>query len=114
MELDFPGYAIGGLSVGGTKEDMYRILDLTHHLLPEEKPRYLMGVGALKIRWKELKGVDMFDCVPLPDWPATVPLILKRQNYRKECHLCRKILLPLIVNATVMSAKIIRGLILGI
>lgn len=64
VELDFPGYAIGGLSVGEPKEDMYRILDLTHHLLPEDKPRYLMGVGAPEDLVEGVKrGVDMFDCV---------------------------------------------------
>lgn len=64
VELDFPGYAIGGLSVGEPKEDMHRILDLTHHLLPEAKPRYLMGVGAPEDLVEGVKrGVDMFDCV---------------------------------------------------
>ncbi len=64
VELDFPGYAIGGLSVGEPKEDMHRILDLTHHLLPANKPRYLMGVGAPEDLVEGVKrGVDMFDCV---------------------------------------------------
>ncbi len=64
VELDFPGYAIGGLSVGEPKEDMYRILDITHQLLPQEKPRYLMGVGAPEDLVEGVKrGVDMFDCV---------------------------------------------------
>lgn len=62
--LDFPGYAIGGLSVGEPKEDMYRILDLTNELLPANKPRYLMGVGAPEDLVEGVKrGVDMFDCV---------------------------------------------------
>ncbi|CFX94557.1 Queuine tRNA-ribosyltransferase [Syntrophomonas zehnderi OL-4] len=62
--LDFPGYAIGGLSVGEPKEDMYRILDLTHQLLPTDKPRYLMGVGAPEDLVEGVaRGVDMFDCV---------------------------------------------------
>jgi queuine tRNA-ribosyltransferase len=64
VALDFPGYAIGGLSVGEPKQDMYRILDLTHHLLPADKPRYLMGVGAPEDLLEGVKrGVDMFDCV---------------------------------------------------
>ena len=44
--MDLPGYAIGGLSVGEPKEIMYEILDYSTDLLPEEKPRYLMGVGS--------------------------------------------------------------------
>ena len=45
--MDFPGYSIGGLSVGESKEEMNRVLDFTTPLIPENKPRYLMGVGAL-------------------------------------------------------------------
>lgn len=64
VELDFPGYAIGGLSVGEPKADMYRILDLTNQLLPRDKPRYLMGVGTPEDLVEGVKrGVDMFDCV---------------------------------------------------
>lgn len=64
VDLDLPGYAIGGLSVGETKELMYEILEFTVDQLPENKPRYLMGVGSpdALIRGVML-GVDMFDCV---------------------------------------------------
>lgn len=62
--MDFPGYAIGGLSVGEDKATMYSILKFTSDLLPQEKPRYLMGVGALEdILTAVQNGVDMFDCV---------------------------------------------------
>lgn len=62
--MNFPAYAIGGLSVGESKEDMYRILDLTHTLLPLDRPRYLMGVGAPEDLIEGVKrGIDMFDCV---------------------------------------------------
>ena len=62
--LDFPGYAIGGLSVGEPKEVMYRVLEETTPLLPENKPRYLMGVGSPDALFEGvLRGVDMFDCV---------------------------------------------------
>lgn len=62
--LDFPGYAIGGLSVGETKEQMYAILDITTPLLPSAKPRYLMGVGAPEDLLEGIaRGVDLFDCV---------------------------------------------------
>ncbi|MDK2856472.1 MAG: queuine tRNA-ribosyltransferase [Bacillota bacterium] len=64
VALDFPGYAIGGLSVGEPKEVMYEILDLVVPRLPEDKPRYLMGVGSPDCLWEGVeRGVDMFDCV---------------------------------------------------
>jgi queuine tRNA-ribosyltransferase len=64
VSLDFPGYSIGGLSVGEPKEDMYRVLDYTTPLLPENKPRYLMGVGTPDALIEGvMRGVDMFDCV---------------------------------------------------
>ncbi|MGW8225225.1 MAG: tRNA guanosine(34) transglycosylase Tgt [Anaerolineales bacterium] len=63
-ELDFPGNAIGGLSVGETKPEMYRILELLDQVLPEDKPRYLMGVGTPEdIINGVRRGVDIFDCV---------------------------------------------------
>lgn len=63
-ELDLPGYAIGGLSVGEPKEIMYEVLDYTVPLLPREKPRYLMGVGSPDALIEGvMRGVDMFDCV---------------------------------------------------
>jgi queuine tRNA-ribosyltransferase len=62
--LDFPGYAIGGLSVGETKEQMHSMLDVTLPLLPAGKPRYLMGVGAPEDLLEAVaRGVDLFDCV---------------------------------------------------
>ncbi|HWP95812.1 MAG TPA: tRNA guanosine(34) transglycosylase Tgt [Syntrophomonadaceae bacterium] len=64
VELDFPGYAIGGLSVGEPKPDMYEMLDLMNSQLPVQKPRYLMGVGAPEDLLEGVRrGVDMFDCV---------------------------------------------------
>lgn len=63
-ELDFPGYAIGGLAVGETKAQMYATLDETCPVLPAHKPRYLMGVGAPEDLLEAVaRGVDMFDCV---------------------------------------------------
>jgi queuine tRNA-ribosyltransferase len=62
--LDFDGYAIGGLAVGETKQEMYATLDETCPALPEDRPRYLMGVGAPEdIIEAVCRGVDMFDCV---------------------------------------------------
>ncbi|NHM26062.1 tRNA guanosine(34) transglycosylase Tgt [Desulfofundulus sp. TPOSR] len=64
VELDFPGYGIGGLSVGEPKDIMYQVLDYTVPLLPREKPRYLMGVGSPDCLLEGVaRGVDMFDCV---------------------------------------------------
>lgn len=62
--IDFDGYAIGGLSVGEPKADMIRILDHTAPLIPENKPRYLMGVGKPEDLVEGVRrGIDMFDCV---------------------------------------------------
>ncbi len=63
-ELDLDGYAIGGLAVGESHEEMYRILDVTVPNLPEKKPTYLMGVGTpANILEAVERGVDFFDCV---------------------------------------------------
>lgn len=63
-ELNFPGYAIGGLSVGETPLEMYACLDVTAPALPREKPRYLMGVGTpIDLLESIRRGVDLFDCV---------------------------------------------------
>lgn len=62
--LDFPGYALGGFSVGEPKPLFYELLNHTAHLLPQEKPRYLMGVGhPVDLIEGVLSGIDMFDCV---------------------------------------------------
>ncbi len=64
VEMDFPGYAIGGLSVGEPPEEMYRTLDSTIPELPSNRPRYLMGVGRPEDLIEAIgRGVDMFDCV---------------------------------------------------
>lgn len=62
--MDFPGYAIGGLSVGEPKHLMYEVLDYTTPLMPANKPRYLMGVGSPDALIEgAIRGIDMFDCV---------------------------------------------------
>ncbi len=64
VELDLPGYAVGGVSVGEPKEEMRRIVAHTPHRLPAHKPRYLMGVGTPEDLVEGVAaGVDMFDCV---------------------------------------------------
>ena len=64
VELEFTGYAIGGLSVGEAPQDMYRVLELTCPALPPDRPRYLMGVGRPQDLLHSIhRGIDMFDCV---------------------------------------------------
>ncbi len=63
-ELDFPGYAVGGLSVGESPEEMYQVLDATVPALPADRPRYLMGVGRPQDLLEAIRrGIDLFDCV---------------------------------------------------
>jgi queuine tRNA-ribosyltransferase len=62
--LDLPGYGIGGLSVGETKDQMHAMLEILHPVLPGHKPRYLMGVGSPEDLFESVaRGVDQFDCV---------------------------------------------------
>lgn len=62
--IDFPGYAIGGLSVGETKVEMYKTIEVVNEILPAEKPRYLMGVGTPEdLIYGVQRGIDIFDCV---------------------------------------------------
>lgn len=64
VELDFPGYAIGGLSVGEPKPVMYKMVEHTEQFMPKDKPRYLMGVGSPDALIEcSIRGMDMFDCV---------------------------------------------------
>ncbi|PWH16021.1 MAG: tRNA guanosine(34) transglycosylase Tgt [Anaerolineae bacterium] len=78
--LNLPGNAIGGLSVGETKEEMFRILELTNEILPKDKPRYLMGVGTpYDIVQGVARGIDIFDCV-LPTRLARHTTALRRKD----------------------------------
>ncbi|OZV10701.1 tRNA guanosine(34) transglycosylase Tgt [Tissierella sp. P1] len=80
VELDFPGYAIGGLSVGEPKELMCEILDFTTPLLPKDKPRYNMGVGTPDYLFESvIRGIDMADCV-LPTRIARNGTVLTSQG----------------------------------
>ncbi len=106
VEGDYPGYAIGGLSVGEPKAVMHEILEQTTPLLPADRPRYLMGVGAPDDLFEGvMRGIDMFDCV-LPTRIArngTVFTSSGRLNVRNascaqdfrpldeecDCHTCR-------------------------
>jgi queuine tRNA-ribosyltransferase len=64
VDLDFPGYAIGGLSLGEPQSATLEMVELSAQLLPEDKPRYLMGVGTPEDLWEAVdRGIDQFDCV---------------------------------------------------
>ena len=64
VEMEFPGYAIGGLSVGESTDDMYAMVEVVCEVLPRHKPRYLMGVGTPANLLENIsRGIDMFDCV---------------------------------------------------
>ena len=81
-ELDLDGYAVGGLAVGESHEEMYRILDAVVPHLPEKKPTYLMGVGTpANILEAVDRGVDFFRlCVPLPKRPPRPRVYQSREN----------------------------------
>ncbi len=81
VSMDFPGYAVGGLSVGEPKETMYRVLEATVPELPADKPRYLMGVGSPDALLKGVRqGIDLFDCV-LPTRIARHGRVLTGRGY---------------------------------
>lgn len=106
VSLDFPGYAIGGLSVGEPKDVMNRVLSFTTPFLPTNKPRYLMGVGSPdSLIDGVINGVDMFDCV-LPTrigrngtcMTSTGRLVVRNAKYARDfrpidencdCHVCK-------------------------
>ncbi|MDO4481738.1 MAG: tRNA guanosine(34) transglycosylase Tgt [Bacillota bacterium] len=106
VELDLPGYSIGGLSVGEPKELMYDILDECVDYIPREKPRYLMGVGSPDCLIEGVaRGIDMFDCV-LPTriarngmvFTSEGKLSIKNKKYERDftpldhkcdCYVCR-------------------------
>ena len=92
VELDFPGYAVGGLSVGETPDEMYAALDVTCPLLPAHRPRYLMGVGRPEDILQAIgRGIDLFDCVmPTRNGRNALaftdegPLRLRNQVHRRD------------------------------
>jgi len=107
IELDFPGHAVGGLSVGETHEQMVRVLETVVPVLPADRPRYLMGVGTPRdILAAVRSGIDMFDCV-LPTrngrnacaFTSTGTMKLRNEQYRRSdepleplcgCPTCRR------------------------
>jgi queuine tRNA-ribosyltransferase len=112
IEMDFPGYSIGGLSVGETKDEMYEMTKFLNPIMPFDKPRYLMGVGAPDdLVENVINGIDMFDCV-LPTRIARHgtalttegKIVIKNQTYEHDYetfrsefkHTCLKIYKKLI------------------
>ncbi len=107
LELDFEGYAVGGLSVGEPKAEMYEVAEYTAKLLPPNRPRYLMGVGTPEDLVEcAARGIDMFDCV-MPTrnarngcaFTSQGKVIIKNARYARdespldpacECPVCRR------------------------
>jgi queuine tRNA-ribosyltransferase len=92
LELDFDGYALGGLSVGEPKELMYEMINYATPLLPQDKPRYLMGIGDLMdVMEAVAAGIDMFDCV-MPTrnarngalFTSQGRISIKREEFKKD------------------------------
>jgi len=107
-ELDLPGYAIGGLAVGETAQEMYDIIDVVEEHMPVDKPRYLMGVGTPQnIVEAVARGIDFFDCVmparngrhgKLYTWSEEGSINLNNEQYKEDsdpidsecdCPVCR-------------------------
>ena len=92
-KLNFPGYAIGGISVGEPKEEFLRILKYTAPKMPKDKPRYLMGVGSPDYLIEAaMAGIDMCDCV-LPTRIARNrnSIYFKRKSSNKKCRICKRL-----------------------
>jgi queuine tRNA-ribosyltransferase len=104
--MDFPGYAIGGVSVGEGLELLKKVVAMTAPFLPENKPRYLMGVGLPEDILESVeRGMDMFDCVIPTRYARSATLFTRRgrirltnKNYRRDfypidpscdCYACR-------------------------
>ena len=92
VELDFDGYAFGGLGLGEAKSQLYETLDLCDGILPKDKPRYLMGMGYVQDVFEAVeRGVDLFDCV-LPTrnarngmlFTSRGPIVIKNQKYARD------------------------------
>jgi len=127
IEMDFDGYAIGGLSVGEPKEQMYEMINYTTPLLPHDKPRYLMGIGdLLDVLGAVSAGIDMFDCV-MPTrnarngtmFTSRGRISIKREEFRKDpgpldpdcsCYTCRNhsraYLRHLFMNREILSMRL--------
>ncbi len=107
MEIDFPGYSIGGLSVGEPKDVMYHILETTVPLLPKNKPRYLMGVGSLERHFSRVmreSTCSMRDCIHAS--PAMALHFTSKGKVVSVMPRTKKILDPWIRNVTALCVEI--------
>ena len=92
VNLDFDGYAIGGLGIGEPKDEMWKMVEIVNEILPENKPRYLMGIGKPEDFVEGIKrGIDMFDCVvpirnarngTLYTWKGKI--LIRKEMYKKD------------------------------
>jgi len=106
VKIGFPGYSIGGLAIGESKEEMYQVLEYLKTVMPVDKPRYLMGVGSPDdLIIGAMNGIDMFDCVQATRiarhgtaMTANGKVVIKNKEYEKDmgpldaqcdCHVCR-------------------------
>jgi len=127
IEMDFDGYAIGGLSVGEPKALMYEMINYTTPILPRDKPRYLMGIGdLLDVLEAVSAGIDMFDCV-MPTrnarngtlFTSSGRISIKREEFKKDpnpldpncgCYTCRNYsrayLRHLFMNKEILSMRL--------
>lgn len=127
IEMDFDGYAIGGLSVGEPKALMYEMINYTTPILPRDKPRYLMGIGdLLDVLEAVSAGIDMFDCV-MPTrnarngtlFTSTGRISIKREEFKADpspldsncgCYTCRNhsraYLRHLFMNREILSMRL--------
>lgn len=118
VDMDFPGYAVGGLSVGEPKASLMETLEAVEGELPQDKPRYLMGVGTPEDLWECVeRGMDMFDCV-MPTriarngtlFTSRGRVVLRNARYREDlgkpdpdcsCYTCRNFTLAYLRHLTV-------------
>ncbi len=127
LDIGFEGYAIGGVSVGEPKEEMYEVIDICIPLMPDSQPRYLMGIGDIQgILHAVSQGIDMFDCV-MPTrnarngtlFTSRGRLSIKRTKFREDpeppdpdcdCYTCRNYssayLRHLFLNREILSMRL--------
>ena len=101
VELDLPGYAIGGVSVGEGLDELKRIVSATAPLLPTDKPRYLMGVGLPEDLLAAIeRGMDLFDCVIPTRYARSATLFTRRGRIRMKHRSYRRDFYPIDVSCT--------------
>ena len=106
VKMDFPGYAIGGVSVGEGLELLKKVVDITAPHLPEDKPRYLMGVGLPEDILESVgRGIDMFDCVIPTRYARSATLFTRRGRIRLTSKNYRRDFFPIEPNCSCYTCK---------